>query len=77
MRHKIFMWKTPTNCGDNKPPYLRPINLNPLFEINLHKFTWSFYPNDLLSNTYNLSHVYNATTTCCSLVDLLVPLKGL
>ena len=28
-----------SNCGDKKPLGLRPTNLNPLFEINLHRFT--------------------------------------
>ena len=39
MRHNIFTWKTPTNYGDKKTQGLRPINLNPLFEIKLHRFT--------------------------------------
>ena len=43
MRHKIFKWKTPTNCVDKKPQGLRPTNLNPLFKIKLHKFTLKTY----------------------------------
>ena len=39
MRHMIFMWKTFKNYGNKKPLGLRPTNLNPLFEINLHRFT--------------------------------------
>ena len=53
----IFMWKTLKNYGNKKPLGLRPTNLNPLYEIKLHKFTWSFYPKDLLSSTYNLIHI--------------------
>ena len=34
-----FYIENPTNCGDKKPHGLRPTNLNPLFEIKLHKFT--------------------------------------
>ena len=75
MRHKIFMWKNPTNGQDKKPRGLRPINQNPLFEIKSHRFTWPLYPKDLLSSTYNLIH--DATTTCYSLVDHLVHSKRL
>ena len=39
MRHMIFMWKTFKNYRNKKPLGLRPTNLNPLFEINLHRFT--------------------------------------
>ena len=77
MKHKIFKWKTPTNCGDKKPRGLRLINRNPLFEIKSHRFTWSFYPKNLLSNTYNLIHVRDVSTTRCSLVDSSIPSKGL
>ena len=38
MRYKIFMWKTFTNYENKKPRGLRLINLNPLFEIKLHRF---------------------------------------
>ena len=38
-------------------------NLNSLYEIKLHIFIWSLYPKDLLSNAYNLIHVYYATTS--------------
>ena len=55
-----------TNYEDKKLRGLRPTNLNPLYEIKLHKFTWSFYPKNLLSNTYNLIHVHHATTFNCS-----------
>ena len=55
----------------------RPINQNPLFEIKSDKFTWPFYPKDLLSNTYDLIHVRNVANTYCSLVNPLVPPKGL
>ena len=37
MRHKIFMWKTPTNCENKKSRDIRPINRNPLFEIKSHR----------------------------------------
>ena len=77
MRYKIFMWKTPTNCGDKKPRGLRPSNLNPLFEIKLHRFIWWLYPKDLVSNTYNLIHVCNVGTPYCSLVDPSAASKGL
>ena len=40
MRHKIFMWKTPTNHVDKKKNMRpRPITQNPLFEIKSDKFT--------------------------------------
>ena len=47
-------------------------NLNPLFEIKLNRFTQSFYPKDILSNIYNLIHVYDVAISYCSLVDPLV-----
>ena len=31
--------ENPINCEDKKPRGLRPTNLNPLFEIKLHRFT--------------------------------------
>ena len=77
MRHKICMLKTPTNFGEKNPQGLRPTNLNPLFKIKLHKFTWLLYPKDLLFNTYNLIHVCDVATSCCSLVDLFATSKGL
>ena len=55
-----------TNYGDKKSRGLRPTNLNPLYEIKLHIFTYPFYPKNLLSSTYNLIHVRNATTFDCS-----------
>ena len=73
MRHKIFMWKTPTLTMEiKKTMRFKIANINPLFKIKLHKFTWSFFPKDSLSYTYNLIHVHNTTTFCCSLVDPLV-----
>ena len=77
MRHKIFMWKTLTNYGDKKQWGLRHINWNSLFKIKSHRFTWSFYPKDLLSSTNNLIHVHKAAITYCFLVDPLVPPKVL
>ena len=77
MRHKIFMWKTPTNCENKKSRDIRPINRNPLFEVKSHRFTLPFYPKNLLSSIYNLIHIHNVTTTCCFLVDHSVPPKGL
>ena len=77
MRYKFFTWKTPTNCRDKKPRDLRPTNLNPLFEVKLHRFTWTFYPKDLLYNTYNLIHVRDATIPYCSIVNPSVSQKGL
>ena len=79
------MWKTLTSYGDKKLQDLRltnlnslfATNLNPLFEIKLHKFIWSLYPKDLLSNIYNLIQVYNVATPCSSLVDSSTTLKGL
>ena len=45
MRHMDFYVENPnTNCGDKKPQDLRHTNLNPLYKIKLHKFTWLFYP---------------------------------
>ena len=55
-----------TNYRDKKLWDLRPTTLNPLYKIKLYKFTWLFYPKDSLSSTYNLIHVYNATTFNCS-----------
>ena len=55
-----------TNCGDKKSQGLRPTNLNPLYEIKLHRFTYPFYPKNLLFSTYNLIHVRDATTFDCS-----------
>ena len=69
MRHKIFTWKNPTNSQDKKPRGLRPINQNPLFKIKSHRFTWPLYPKELLSSTYNLIHVRDATIACYFLVD--------
>ena len=46
-----------TNYGDKKAIRSKTINLNPLYEIKLHIFTWLLYLKDLLSNTYNLIHV--------------------
>ena len=77
MRHNIFYVKTPTNCEDKKSRGLRPTYINPLFEIKFYKFTWSLYPKDLLSNTYDLIHIHDTTTPCCSIVDHLVPPKRL
>ena len=56
---------------------LRPTNLNPLFEIKLHRFTWLFYPKNLLFNTYNLIHIHDVATSYCSLVDSFAASKGL
>ena len=39
MRHKIFTLKTPQIVEIKKSYGIRPTNLNPLFEIKLHKFT--------------------------------------
>ena len=69
MRQNIFTWKTPTNYEGKKLRGLRPTNLNLLFEIKLHRFTWLFYLKDLLFNTYNSIHVHNTTTLYCSLVS--------
>ena len=69
--------KSPQTCGDKKSWGLKPTNLNPLFEIKLHKFTWPLYPKDFLSSTYNLIHVWDTITPCCSLVDPSVSPKGL
>ena len=59
---RFLCGKPSQTCGDKKPRGLRPTNLNQLFEIKLHKFTWPLYPKDLLSNTYNFIHVHDATT---------------
>ena len=40
MRHKDFyVENSHTNYEDKKPRGLRPTNLNPLYEIKLHRFT--------------------------------------
>ena len=74
---RFFIWKTPTNCKDKKLRGLRPTNLNPLFKIKLHRFTWPFYPKELLFNAYNLIYVYDAIIHYCSLVDPSITPKGL
>ena len=51
-------------------------NLNPLYEIKLHKFTWLLYPKDLLSSTYNLIYTHEAATSYCSSEYALVSLNG-
>ena len=55
-----------TNYGNKKSQRLRPTNLNPLYEIKLHRLTWSLYPKDLLSSIYDLIHVRDTTTLDCS-----------
>ena len=57
---------------------MRPktVNLNPLYEIKLHKFTWPLYPRDLLPSTYNLIHIYNETTSNCFSEYASTLLKG-
>ena len=69
MRNKIFMWKTLINCEDKKPQGLRPTNLNLLFKIKLHRFTWPLYLKDLPLDTYNLIHLCDATTSYYPLID--------
>ena len=66
---RFLRGKPSLTCGDKKSWGLRPTNLNQLFEIKLHKFTWLLYPKDLLSSTYKLIHIHDAATPCCSLVD--------
>lgn len=44
----------------------KTVNLNPLFEIKLYRFTLSLYPEDLPSNTYKLIHIRNAISFNCS-----------
>ena len=40
MRYKRFLHGKPsTNCGDKKTTRSKTTNLNPLYEIKLHKFT--------------------------------------
>ena len=51
-------------------------NLIFLYEIKLHKFTWSLYPKDLLSSTYNLIHVHDSATSNCSSEYASAWLKG-
>ena len=65
-RHEIYVENPHTNYGDKKLRSLKPTNLNPLYEIKLHRFTPSLYLKDLLFGTYNLIHVYDATTFNCS-----------
>ena len=60
MRHKDIYVEDPyTTYEDKKPWGLRHTNLNPLYEIKLHKFTSPLYPKDLI-------HVHDATTFNCS-----------
>ena len=68
MMHKNFLCQKSSTLTMEikKPQGLRPINLNPLYKIKLHTFTWSLYPKDLLSSTYNLIHICDATTSNCS-----------
>ena len=69
MRHKDFYVENHhTNCGGKKKIIrLKTANLNPLYEIKLHRFTWSFYPKEyLLSSSYNLINVHDAKTSDCS-----------
>ena len=67
MRHRDFYMENPhTNCGDKKPRGRRNINLNPLCKIKLHRFSWLFYPKNLLSSTYNLIHVHDVASLDCS-----------
>ena len=51
-------------------------NLNPPYEIKLHRFTWPLYPKDLLFNTYNLIHVCDVATFDCSNEYTLVHLNS-
>ena len=51
-------------------------NLNPVYEIKLHRFIWLLYPKDLLSNTYNLIHIRDVTTFDYSNEYTLALLKG-
>ena len=65
-RHEIYVKNPHTNYGDKKLRSLKPTNLNPLYEIKLHRLTWSLYPKDLLSSIYDLIHVRDTTTLDCS-----------
>ena len=51
-------------------------NLNSLYEIMSHRFTWLRYPKDLLSKTYNLIHVCNAIISNYSNEYTSASLKG-
>ena len=77
MRHKEFYVENPHgNYGDKKTMKSKTPNLNPLYEIKLHRFTWPLYPKDLHSNTYNLIHVHDAATSNCSIEYTSALLKG-
>ena len=77
MSQKNFYVGNPhTNCGDKKTMRFKTINLNPLYEIKLHRFIYLLYLKDLLSNTYNLIHVCDATTSDCSNKYISASLKG-
>lgn len=54
------------NCRDKKTIRSKTVNLNPLFEIKLYRFTLALYPEDLPSNTYKLIHICNAVNFNCS-----------
>ena len=72
-----FYMKNPyTNYGDKKTARLKAANLNPLYEIKLHIFTWPIYLKDLLSSTYNLIHICDVTTSNCFSEYALASLKG-
>lgn len=70
MRHREFYMENPyTKCGNKKLRGLRPTNLNPLYKIKLHRFSLLLHSKDLLSNIYNLIHVYDVATFLIVLVD--------
>ena len=81
--HKIQQWtqsflhgKSPHYYGDKKTTRSKTTNQNPLYKIKLQKFTQSFYPKGLPSNTYNFIHVYDTKIFNCSTEYSLALLKG-
>ena len=67
-----------TNYEDKKTIRSSTVNLNPLYKIKLHRFTWLLYLKDLLSNTYNLIHVRDTTISdySCEYTSTLLRDKG-
>ena len=72
----FYMENPPLTVEIKKTTRSKTTNLNLLYEIKLHKFTWSLYPKDFLSNTYNMIHVRNTIIVDCSSEYTSTLLKG-
>ena len=75
MTHKIFTWKTPTNYGDKKTTRSKTYQLKSTIRNQVTYIELVTLLLRLTLQYLNLIHVRDTTTTCCSLVDLSVPLK--